>query len=326
MSVSRKRVLTAFAPALIAAAAIPFAAPQVVEASLAHPRLVVSGEQTRPERKVPIVGWGTVRLTSRVLPAIDCVNLFYGDLYNATEPGGAGNSEDVRAYGEVLQWTATGHMNAIGGELSARCRTSSFNAWAAAEPGLEKQYERVTIGEGTESTERLAIKQVKRELPSVPWNQEARGTEIGGSNTFFLTTGIAGDRTERANVEAEEAQAGIPTEHRTGCYPQPPFTEVVREPGVAEPRETELALRSDPKGCVRIDIISPEVGIEEPFQGTLEPKVLNGARNCLSPMKWELEGTEEGHHMESVSGPGYARTMIPIKECGFANLELTQLR
>jgi hypothetical protein len=68
--------------------------------------------------------------------------------------------------------------------------------------------------------------------------------------------------------------------------------------------------------------------LETLFQGTLEPKVVNCARNCLAPGKWELDGTEErtGYHLESVSGHNYTRTVIPIKECGFANLELTQLR
>jgi hypothetical protein len=310
------------------------------QASVQHPVVTKGREVTPTGRQTASFAWGTIKLSNRTLPPIECVNLVFGMGVNETEPGGAGNSEKVRGYGEVMEWTATGFTNTNGGELSARCKSSSFNAWAAVEPELEKQYERVTIGEGTEKTERLAIRQVKREVPSVPWKQEAQGSEIGGSNVFYLTTGIASERTERENVEAEEALANIPTERRTGCYPQPPTTEVVREPGIVEQRETEPKLRSDPRGCIRVDITAPEIGLETPFQGTLEPKIVNGAKNGLSPSKGEFEGgcpsgcsgTSERsserneRHLESIFGPGYTKSFLAIKELGFANEELMRLQ
>jgi hypothetical protein len=362
-SVSRKVVLAGFASALIAAAAIPLAAPQAVQASPEHPRLVIGGEPTKPGMKVPIFAWGQVRLTNAVLGTVECVNLFYGELHNETEPGGAGNNLDVRAYGEILQWSASGFITPAGTEPQAKCKDAQgLEIWATAERPLHVESTVGRFNLNGAATERLvAIGQPHdytgpagtfglghwhgrhpgelpfeegsngtgnyRERASTPWQVEAQGTE----NTlhepfFFLLAGIA--RTERVDVEAEEARAETPTEDRTGCYPHPETEKLTLHPGYAEPTEEFTTLRPDPEGCVQVNMIAPEVGVEQTFQGTLEPVAVRGAHNCLSPSRAELRGTEErsGYHLESDFGPAFASTVIPIKECGFGNLELPQLR
>jgi hypothetical protein len=156
---------------------------------------------------------------------------------------------------------------------------------------------------------------------------ESFGTEdTAHEPSFFLRTGIAS--TERAEVEAEEAQAGVPTELRTGCYPFPETEPARLRPGYVEESEEFTRLRPDPEGCVQVNMIAPEAGVEQTFQGTLEPRVVNGAHNCLSPSRAELRGTEErsAYHLESDFGPALASTMAPIKECGFSALELTRLK
>jgi hypothetical protein len=148
------------------------------------------------------------------------------------------------------------------------------------------------------------------------------------------------ENTEKEETKAEEAAAGVPTELRTGCYHHPQDSEIVREPGFVEARETEEQMRPAPRGCVRLDLVSSEIGMETTIQGTLEPRVLDGARNGLTPSKGELEGgcssgcseTERrssernGRQLESPFGPVYARTQLPFKVLGFTNEELLRLR
>jgi hypothetical protein len=166
-----------------------------------------------------------------------------------------------------------------------------------------------------------------RERASTPWEVEARATESAERvPIFFLRAGIA--RTERAEVESEEAQAGTPTELRTGCYPNPETEKVTLHPGYAESTEEFTALRPDPEGCVQVNMIAPEAGVEQTFQGTLEPMALNGAVNGLSPARVELRGTEEhsGYHLESYFGPGFASSRNIFKAWGFSNQELIRIR
>jgi hypothetical protein len=174
----------------------------------------------------------------------------------------------------------------------------------------------------------------------LPWRQESFGEQNAESERrFFLRTGIA--RTERSEVEAEEAAVGVPTERRSGCYRTPPFTEIVREPGFASTRETELAQRPAPKGCISVNVVAPEAGVELVFQGTLEPELIEGHANGLTPARWEFKGGFVGSGTElpserssernerslsSVFGPGYARSQIPIKVWGYREEELLNIR
>jgi hypothetical protein len=302
-----------------------------------HPLLYSGAEAKASGVQVPDFGWGTLTLTNRHLPPLTCVNLIFGDVFNETEPAG----HNQRAYGEVLEWTATAFANTSGAELSARCKSGSgAQAWVSVEPPLEQQYERVTLVGGPEAgSERLAIKQARRRPPSVPWRQEAYGEQNAASERhFFLRTGIA--TTERSQVEAEEAIAGVATERRTGCYRFPALTEVVREPGLESGRETEPALRPAPKGCVLATLIVPQFGFEVPFQGTLEPEVVEGAKNGLTPTRGVFKGGSIGSETEtpserslernerylmSIFGPAYTATGLPIKDLGFAHEELLEI-
>jgi IPT/TIG domain/Regulator of chromosome condensation (RCC1) repeat len=303
-----------------------------------HPRLVASGEQKKAGVKVPMVGWGTVTLSNRSLSSLTCVNLIFAEAANETEPTGTFQ----RAYGEVFSWSATSFTNTSGLEASPRCKsTAGLEAWATAEPEPEKEDERATLAEGTEAgSERLVIKQLRRRVPSLPWKQETTGEQTPESERrFFVKTGIAAT-SERAKVEYEEATAGVPTERRTGCYHFPALTEIVREPGFASAKETELSIKPVPKGCISVNIIAPAAGLEVPFQGTLEPEVVNGAKNSLTPSHAELKGgfigsqTEapserssehDGRYLMSPYGRGYAKTGIEIKGFGYLREELLTL-
>jgi hypothetical protein len=184
-----------------------------------------------------------------------------------------------------------------------------------------------------------------REPPDLPWLEEAEGTENTETRQkfFFLKTGVAISPTERAEVQAEEAAAGVPTERRTGCYHNPPLTEIVRAPGYTSARETELALRQGPKGCVNLNFIAPAAGVEIPCTGTLEPEMVNGTHNGLLASNTNFKGgfiggvgtevreksserNERQLECGNGYGPGYLRSIEPVKRFGYLKEELLTLK
>jgi hypothetical protein len=115
----------------------------------------------------------------------------------------------------------------------------------------------------------------------------------------------------------------------------------VREPGFASTKETELALRPVPKGCISVTIVAPEAGVELPFQGTLEPRIVDGVTTGLTPSRGELEGGFVGsatevpsersserneRYLSSVFGRGYTKSEIPMKVIGYRGVELLTIK
>jgi hypothetical protein len=305
---------------LLVMAALLALVPAAARASVEHPVLYEGGEQKRNGVPVMIIGWGAIRLLNRYLD-IECATDELGYGVNETEPGGSAD----RAYGEVQQWSAESNANwANFHEPSEGCTASGpllggFGpVVVAAEPPEELGTELATVNQ----QERLAIRRppVRREL-GLPWRQEAQGTETLDGPMWYLKTGIA--ETNRTEIEAEEAKAGTPTERRTGCYPSPPDTEIVRRPGFETERETELALRPAPQGCIHLTVWVPGLALAIPIQGSLEPQAVDGPpKSPLVASRAELVGgspTEarslerNERHLESAAfGPWYVQTVVPI--------------
>jgi hypothetical protein len=339
----KKWLIRSLTPAL-GVAVVALVAPSGAFASAEHPKLIVNGEEksTRAAKTVSI-DWGQIQLKNRFLGSLECVNLVFGTNFNETEPGKAGGgTESVKAYGEVLGWTGASFTNASGLEPAPHCKSSTgFVAWATPEPA--PALNTVAAKETATGTEHLFIRGAfgggngtKRIPPSLPWRGEGEGTENAEHvKTFWLKTGIPTSPTERATVEAEEAAAGVPPAHRSGCYHEPPFTEITRQPGYVSEKETELAVKPAPQGCIKVNIVAPEAGLVTPFQGTLEPEAVNGSRNSITPSSGSFKGgfigTEPGvenssEHNERALlgsfGPGYTRSITPIKEIGYLNSAL----
>jgi hypothetical protein len=66
-----------------------------------HPRVYRDMESPlAPGVHVPFIAAGTIRLTNMTLGSVECVNLFYGEVWTETEPEGT----TEKAYGEILDW------------------------------------------------------------------------------------------------------------------------------------------------------------------------------------------------------------------------------
>jgi hypothetical protein len=99
---------------------------------------------------------------------------------------------------------------------------------------------------------------IRRRAESFPWNIE-------------LT------RELREEEEPVIPVVGVPPAGQT-CYP----TETVE--GVQVPAKWEKV----PVGCVRIDIVSPQIPDELMFYGSLKPRLVNGAGNGLDASRLEF--------------------------------------
>jgi hypothetical protein len=342
----KKSLIRTLTPAFVAVAAL-VVAPCAAFASAEHPKLIVGGEEFKPSHaKTAGVDFGQIQLKNRALGSLECVNLVFGTNFNNTEPGRTGEgTESIRAYGEVMGWIGNSFANASGVEAEPHCKSSTgFVAWATAEPRPSVTAEETTDINGS-ATERLVIAgpfggtASHREPADLPWIGESVGTENPETKakTFWLKTGVPVSATERSEVEAQEAAAGVPVEKRSGCYHQPLFTELTRSPGFTSTKETELALKVGGKGCINVNIVAPEVGVEIPFTGTLEPESKNGAKNALTPSSGEFKGGFIGEtteassernerELESAFGPGFTKSITPIKEIGYLHSELLTLK
>jgi hypothetical protein len=277
-------------------------------AAYEHPQFYSNAEKEPGGQHVPFFSWGTVRLENTELLANDtelaeseravsaeCVNLMIGSTWNETEPG----KTTERAYGEILEWTATGYAKE-GQEPGSRCRWSQgYETWMGVEPPLSVKYELGQVAKGGGGTEeRLVVstnaeKGAKRLPPTVPWKWEATG-ELGshGRETYKLKMGIGS----------------------SSCFPG---FEVTEQPN----HTTEKVYKAAPAGCVRMDLIIPAIGFEEELQGTLTFTLAPGIHSGLTPTTAALEGAGSGS-LESIIGKWSVTTPIKLKMIGFQDSEL----
>ncbi|HLI32774.1 MAG TPA: hypothetical protein VKU89_08565 [Solirubrobacteraceae bacterium] len=280
---------------LVAMAAL-FALPATSQAALKiykNNRLVEAGAQ------VPNVGYGQIELesTAPLLTTIECVNVGFGYSENPTS--------GTNPKGQILVWWASGHdPTTEHPELSAKCRyvekgetKENVLAWATAEPELVESLQEALICINPSETlaecrakehateERKVITKVSRENLTLPWNAEL--VEEGTGNYHV--------------------KIGIPSEEGKSCE-------------AAHLSTSEHV----PPGCIRVQIIVPQLGLDLPFEGHNNPKAVNGLANGLSPSTWEFEGarSEEPalYYKKNREVKGY--TYGSVKILGFEGQEL----
>jgi hypothetical protein len=222
----------------------------------------------------PAIVWGEIKLESGAVGKIHCMNVMNLSIWNE---GGHG-------VGQYEGWGTNA------------CKAPEL------EELLEKTYEQ-PIKEGkiksplsVFATSELPLRpefregEVCREESKKPSECES---EAQRETLFNLTTSQPAGLHRRATSfpwklravtvirEEEEItilRTGVPSEGTT-CY----LKEKVVEEGV----EVERAVpwEKTPPGCVKIDVVCPQIPAEVVFYGTLEPQLLNGTRNGLSPTR-----------------------------------------
>jgi hypothetical protein len=261
---------------------------KVVVTNKATPFLYTNGVQDSAS-KVEQAGYGQIKLASTQLPGgeIECVNLAFGDGNNEGTP--------LRGHGQVLTWTANGHIpEGTHTELASKCRGLGGSGWAVDETPLEA---------GKRGTK-----------VSTPWNLVGICGEREEESTTLVQLGYPTGEEPAAHLcktlVEEEAEMSAERTGHTHCF-----------------KEAEGAGKLEPEGCVNVTIVDPTASLEILYGGSLRPKWTNGAGNGLNASKWTWEGASSNILFCELSGcaaPG--TTTGTVKTVGFAAQQLIQAK
>jgi hypothetical protein len=241
--------------------------------------------------RVPQLGYGTIELESPeeseggIGNTFECVNVGLGTAYNATEI--ERNPSGKNGYGSILVWWASGHApGEVHKELSAHCRFAHHGenhmteraAWATAEPRLQepKLEAEVCTNKAKKLSECTAATERETELLITEVKRESLTLPWEAE----LISSEGKSRTKIGVPSAEERAKG-----HTTCETFPV-----------------------PAGCIKVQILVPELAVDDPFEGFSLPLNTNGVKNGLSPSTWSFEG--RGHEP-------CLRFALNTERCGF---------
>jgi hypothetical protein len=233
--------------------------------------------------------------------AIECANVGIATIYNATES--ERNPSGLNGYGQILSWWGNSHTPdsvPLHHELSSHCRfvergtnlLTERAAWLTPEPRLnepsvEAEFCRIA---GKKLSECPAPSERETELLVKEVKREP--LSLPWEVELFSTEG--GADTRIGAPSAEERAKG-----RKSCEEVP-----------------------QANGCIRAQILVPELAVDESFDGSAHPKLSNGVRNGLSPSVWDFEGKgrEACLRLESNGKCVYPKGQLKI--LGFEGQEL----
>lgn len=115
---------------------------------------------------------------------------------------------------------------------------------------------------------------------------------------------------ERNKKEVVVDTIGLPPEGQT-CFPLESTPE----------GERPVSWEKVPSGCVKINVVSPQIPAEVVFYGVLEPQISNGTKNGLFPSRLKY-GAEAGKLISSRGEAPETETSGEMKIMGMAGQEL----
>jgi hypothetical protein len=208
----------------------------------------------------PVLVWGELKLNSKAVGEIHCINAINTSVWNE---GGLGKGA----------WEGWGTNACKAPELEKALEEifkKKVTVFATAELPLEKELREgeVCLEEKkmseclTKEPEQIAWK-IHRRISAFPWKVKLIRKTVEG-------------------IEKPYEQLGLP-ETGTTCYPK---EKVLNEKG--ETIEVAAKWENVPAGCIKIDVIAPQIPDEVEFYGALEPPIINGFTNGLHPSKLEF--------------------------------------
>jgi hypothetical protein len=256
-----------------------------------HPEWYGNNKLVSLESRVGVVQWGPVRLESVALgEEIECVWLGFGYVNNEGTP--------AFGKGQIEGWAGQGDARAAGSAANRECHynkagvVSPVESWMTDEP--RQVFEPV---------------QGSRKTPlSVPWNFELLCVE-------------------HEAVESALVRIGVPT-----GAPSPPAeckSEAARAEEIAgeESRREACFATTVPEGCIKVNTVVPDLGLEEILEGSLEFNYVNGFTNGLHPSTVKQPEGEADHgqlHLRSAFASTSTFTSFgeSEKNVGFGALQL----
>jgi hypothetical protein len=311
MTGSRKIVGLALAAVGLAAGTSATLLPAAAQATIpeGHPEFLINGKLASTER-VPQYIYGNLELASPEESeggtgnAVECATAGLGTVHNATEP--ERNTSGRNGYGEIVSWWASSHLKAgEHTERSSHCRFVEHGtnlgteraAWLTPEqPLVEPKVEaEVCVSAGKRLLECAAPTERETEMLIKEVKREA--LSLPWEVELISTEGVARVRMGAPNG-AERAKG-----HKS-CEESPA-----------------------PSGCIKLQVLVPELAVDESFEGGTDPRNFNGVKNGLSPSTWFFEGRAHEPCLRLASSTEKCAFMRnPAKVIGYNGQELTTIR
>ena len=257
-------------------------APAVAHAEEPEPRWYSNRNELNATH-TPVTAWGKLSLQSQAVGKITCINVMAASVWN----------EGTVPRGEFEGWGSdqceAPELEKVYDEIFEPYIGKKITVFATAElPTLNQEREAFACKE----TEKEELQRIQKKLDECPNSSEresrslisaTRREETGFPWKFKVMNGT------RNGEPAVVAQIGIPPTGQT-CYP--------KEQG--EEGEVPAKWEAVPQGCMRLDVIIPQIPVELVFYGTLTPTLLNGVKNGLSPSRFHF--TPESGDLVSAQG------------------------
>ncbi len=277
----------------------------------------------------PIIGWGPIVLHGATSSeTIKCTAIYTGTAWREHE--NAVESAEIRSYGLIEGWTDDQcTAPALVKSFEKSIGVTHLSIVVTDEPPLEETYINAEscnkaevkaghdrLGECPLATEREAEdwpENVWRQKQTMPWKEEVVWGQphMSEEETVQVRIGLASFN-ECGPGEDEETE-GNPERCRarqlnSKCYPASEnFAEV-------------------PAGCIKLNVVIPQIPIEMPVYGSLEATWRNGAGNATDPGRIEAEEAYSGTLLAD-EGSGTNFTLSgTIKEMGETDQGLIQYK
>ncbi|MHB8490770.1 MAG: IPT/TIG domain-containing protein [Solirubrobacteraceae bacterium] len=210
--------------------------------------------------RIPLVGSGELKLEVAALEAqVECVNLGFGSAWNESEPAGG--------HAQILSWWASAHTTTgANTELGSSCRfvyqgAPAGEAWVSAEPPLGLIEQEAVLCANSKQPLNACLNSGQTLTASVIREVIRKPLSLPWNVALTANAG-----------SLAYAKLGVPTAAGKTC-----------------------AEESAPEGCVVVDVIAPALNLQLVLEGALEPRVVNGTKNGLSPSTLEFKGAASGH-------------------------------
>lgn len=262
-----------------------------------------------------IAAWGPISLTSTTIKTIQCTNSFYGAAWNEGSPKvgkglveGWGTNQCTDPEGIKSQEAS--HTKELE-EKKIKCATPGaaigegkcITVFASAEMPIEPELregevcieESKKLSQCPETSEREKKKLTvvaRRALTSLPWDVELERCTRNEKEGVCQHTGIpTAEEKSKGNVTCYKLKGGLPA----------PYGEI-------------------PAGCIKVNVIFPEIPTEFVFYGSQTIFGTNGVKNGLTASK--LKFIESGTLTSPENAAGEGSTTGEVKLVGAESLQL----
>jgi hypothetical protein len=245
------------------------------------------------------LAWGELKLHSGAVGEVKCKNAFALGLWNKSGRGegafeGWGTNDCTAPELEEAFKLVTGKTVTVFAGPELPVEEVPKEGIVCSEPADTKPSQCPNASE--KETRKDLLGSVHRRNTSFPWNVELKRVAIEGEQEIV-------------------SRIGIGAEGKT-CYP----TEVV-ENEEGGPETIPASWEKVPAGCVKIDLVAPQIPDEVIFYGQLQTQWVNGSKTGLYPSRLEFT-SESGELVSSKGSAAETEVLGELRVLGYTSLQL----